>query len=217
MNSSREWWKLVEGAHGADMIHAHANASGQVDADISRQQTPPAREQGLDVTTLRREHRDAAIAKVLRRKIKAAVDPTTATIAEHVYDLNEIAARLAATADYDGLTQLIATDLAPTRIASRTERPAPRRGRLRPTRTRSDGDGGPASLLEQESSPSPAARGRAPSDPADLTVPQDRPSTVDTRHWPGPRPATDQSAEPRREDPTVPRPHPQRPRQGVWI
>ncbi|MDG4795014.1 hypothetical protein [Micromonospora sp. WMMD1082] len=154
---------------------------------------------------LRREHRDAAIAKILRRKIKAAVDPTTATIAEHVYDLNEIAARLAATADYDGLTQLIATDLAPTRIASRTDRPGPRRRRLRPTRTtRLDGDGGSTSLLDQESSPpAPEARRQAPSDSADLTVPRNRSSTVDTRNRSLPPPPPDHSAEPRREDSTV--------------
>jgi hypothetical protein len=66
----------------------------------------------------RRERRDAAIAKVLNRKIRAAVDPTTATIAVHVYDLGEIAARLADTADYDGLTSLIAADLTPARIAA---------------------------------------------------------------------------------------------------
>jgi hypothetical protein len=67
---------------------------------------------------LRRERRDAAIAKVLNQKIRAAVDPTTATIAVHVYDLGEIAARLADTADYDGLTALIAADLTPMRIAA---------------------------------------------------------------------------------------------------
>ncbi|MBO4207550.1 hypothetical protein [Micromonospora echinofusca] len=72
-------------------------------------------------TVMRREHRDAAIAKILRRKIKAAVDPTTATIALHVYDLEQIAARLAATADYDALTNLIAADLAPARIAVNAE------------------------------------------------------------------------------------------------
>ncbi|MFV2021716.1 hypothetical protein [Micromonospora sp. LOL_023] len=71
----------------------------------------------------RRERRDAAIAKVLRRKIAATVDPTTATIAVHVYDLDQIAARLANTADYDGLTNLIAADLTPTRIATPAKRP----------------------------------------------------------------------------------------------
>jgi hypothetical protein len=44
------------------------------------------------------------------------VDPTTADIAVRVYDLDEIAARLAATADYNGLTTLLAADLAPERI-----------------------------------------------------------------------------------------------------
>ncbi|WP_433617034.1 hypothetical protein ACQP2P_16585 [Dactylosporangium sp. CA-139114] len=59
----------------------------------------------------RKEQRTAAIAKVLHRKIRAAVDPTTADIAVAVYDLDQIAVRLADGADYDGLTALIAADL----------------------------------------------------------------------------------------------------------
>ncbi len=81
---------------------------------------------------IRRERRQAAIAKVLHRKIRSAVDPRTADIAIAVYDLEEIAARLAEQADYDGLTSLIAADLAPARLApdgSLTERPSGRRGR----------------------------------------------------------------------------------------
>ena len=66
---------------------------------------------------IRRERRQAAISKVLHRKIKSAVDPKTADIAIAVYDLDEIAARLADSADYDGLTALIAADLAPARLA----------------------------------------------------------------------------------------------------
>jgi hypothetical protein len=65
---------------------------------------------------LRRERRQAAISKVLHRKIRAAVDPNTADIAVAVYDLDEIATRLADGADYDGLTALIAADLAPARL-----------------------------------------------------------------------------------------------------
>ncbi|WP_330440493.1 hypothetical protein OHB44_09910 [Micromonospora sp. NBC_00821] len=83
-----------------------------------------AKADGLDLyeslaaarTAIARRRRDAAIAKVLHRKIRTAVDPTTADIAVHVYDLDEIAARLAATADYNGLTTLLAADLAPERI-----------------------------------------------------------------------------------------------------
>jgi hypothetical protein len=66
---------------------------------------------------IRREQRQAAIAKVLHRKIRSAVDPKTADIAIAVYDLDEIASRLADRADYDGLTTLIAADLAPERLA----------------------------------------------------------------------------------------------------
>jgi hypothetical protein len=74
---------------------------------------------------VRRERREAAIAAVLHRKIRRAVDPTTADIAVHVYDLAEIAARLAATADYPGLTALIAVDLEPSRLAPTAAEVAP--------------------------------------------------------------------------------------------
>src|SRR5207248_636327 len=67
---------------------------------------------------VRRERRIKAISAVLYRKIRAAVDPATADIAVAVYDLDRIAERLAAGADYDGLTALIAVDLAPARLAA---------------------------------------------------------------------------------------------------
>src|SRR5207253_9808640 len=77
---------------------------------------------------VRRRRQQAAISKVLHRKIRAAVDPNTADIALAVYDLDEIATRLANGADYDGLTALIAADLAPARLAIEPA-PAPRRNR----------------------------------------------------------------------------------------
>lgn len=67
---------------------------------------------------IRRRHRQHAISRVLHRKIRAAVDPATADIAIAVYDLDEIAARLAACADYDTLTALINVDLAPARLTA---------------------------------------------------------------------------------------------------
>jgi hypothetical protein len=67
---------------------------------------------------MRRERRQRAISTVLHRKIRAVVDPVTADIAVAVYDLDEIAARLAAGADYDTLTALIGADLAPARLAA---------------------------------------------------------------------------------------------------
>jgi hypothetical protein len=66
---------------------------------------------------IKREGRQSAIAKVLHRKIRAAVDPKTADIALAVYDLDEIAIRLTRHADYDGLSALIAVDLDPARLA----------------------------------------------------------------------------------------------------
>ncbi|MBM0235251.1 hypothetical protein JNW91_27730, partial [Micromonospora sp. STR1_7] len=65
---------------------------------------------------IRAERRQAALSKVLHRKITRALDATTADIAVAVYDLDEIARRLAEHADYDGLTTLIAADLAPARV-----------------------------------------------------------------------------------------------------
>lgn len=81
---------------------------------------------------IRREHRHAAISKVLHRKIRSAVDPNTADIAVAVYDLDEIAVRLADSADYDGLTALIGADLAPDRLGVDAKPPArgPRRRRV---------------------------------------------------------------------------------------
>jgi len=66
---------------------------------------------------VRTERRQAAIAALLRRKLAAGRDPLAAQIAVTVYDLDEIAARLAAGADYDGLTALIGADLVPARVA----------------------------------------------------------------------------------------------------
>ncbi|SNS98273.1 hypothetical protein SAMN05421812_102618 [Asanoa hainanensis] len=65
---------------------------------------------------IRGERRQAALSKVLHRKITRALDATTADMAMAVYDLDEIARRLAEQADYDGLTTLIAADLAPARV-----------------------------------------------------------------------------------------------------
>ncbi|WP_148062102.1 hypothetical protein [Micromonospora aurantiaca] len=91
---------------------------------ITSQARSIAKAEGLDVyesltaarDAIARGRRNAAIAKVLHRKIRAGVDPTTADIAVQLYDLDEIAARLAATADYNGLTTFLAADLAPERI-----------------------------------------------------------------------------------------------------
>jgi hypothetical protein len=78
------------------------------------------------------ERRHSAISKVLHRKIRSAVDPATADIAVAVYDLDEIASRLTSNADYEGLTALIAADLAPTRLGVDSGAlPAPERPALR--------------------------------------------------------------------------------------
>lgn len=72
----------------------------------------------------RATRRRAAIAKVLHRKIRAAVDPTTADIATAVYDMDQVADRLAAGADYDRLTAIISVDLDPARITGVPDSPA---------------------------------------------------------------------------------------------
>ena len=88
---------------------------------------------------IRWERRHSAISKVLHRKIRSAVDPATADIAVAVYDLDEIASRLTGNADYEGLTALIAADLAPARLGVDSgqsgidsgQSPAPERPALR--------------------------------------------------------------------------------------
>lgn len=66
----------------------------------------------------RRDRRLNAIKRVLHRKIRKAVDPVTADIAINAYDLDKVADDLAARADYTGLSDLIAADLVPARIAA---------------------------------------------------------------------------------------------------
>lgn len=72
----------------------------------------------LAVAELRRERRNRALSRALRRRVRSEVDDLTAEIATLTYDMDEIAARLAAGADYDGLTDLIAQDLTPERLAA---------------------------------------------------------------------------------------------------
>ncbi|WP_223884572.1 hypothetical protein [Micromonospora craniellae] len=140
-----------------------------------------AKADGLDLyesldaarVAISREHRQHAIAAVLRRKIRRAVDPTTAAIAVHVYDLDEIAQRLAATADYAGLTTLFAADLAPETIIARQH--AGRRRRWwdrRPSAT-------PTTVPPQRapSAPGPAEQKQQPAtDTHPTSAPDDRKS-----------------------------------------
>ncbi|GAA1550480.1 hypothetical protein GCM10009827_083930 [Dactylosporangium maewongense] len=67
---------------------------------------------------MRRDRRLRGISRVLKRKIRKAVDPVTAGIAVNVYDLDRVAQELERRADYVGLTDLIAADLVPSRIAA---------------------------------------------------------------------------------------------------
>ncbi len=109
---------------------------------------------------IRRERRQAAISKVLHRKIKSAVDPKTADIAIAVYDLDEIAARLADNADYDGLTALIAADLAPARLAPNGKL-EPLNRKARKAQEKARGDAAQQELLDAvtAAAPGPAVNG----------------------------------------------------------
>jgi len=73
---------------------------------------------------VRLERRQKAIATALRAKLARSVDPLTATIAVHTYDLDQIAAHLAGEADYDGLTALIAADITPVLLTATANRAA---------------------------------------------------------------------------------------------
>jgi hypothetical protein len=59
----------------------------------------------------RREQRDAALADALRTRIRAAAGKKMAAIAVLTYDMDEVARRLRANADYDGLTALLGSEL----------------------------------------------------------------------------------------------------------
>ncbi|RLK24732.1 hypothetical protein DER29_2663 [Micromonospora sp. M71_S20] len=125
-----------------------------------------------------REHRNAAIVRVLHRRIRAALDTTTADIAVRVYDLDKIAAHLSATADYSGLTTLLAADLTPERIIA-----ANGAGRRRRWCRR----GGHAEM--------PRAAEPAPSlPPAGTTSAADTPGSG--RHEPHPKPERDRQRAP---------------------
>jgi hypothetical protein len=69
---------------------------------------------------VRRKRRQAGIAKLLERKLRAGRDPLAASIAIATYDLDQIAARLADGADYDGLAGLLAAELVPVAVAGST-------------------------------------------------------------------------------------------------
>jgi hypothetical protein len=67
-------------------------------------------------TVRRRQRRNAALADALHRRIQSAVGAEMARIAVLTYDMDEVARRLRATADYDGLTALLAGDLTAERL-----------------------------------------------------------------------------------------------------
>ncbi|MBB5871995.1 hypothetical protein F4553_005374 [Allocatelliglobosispora scoriae] len=60
--------------------------------------------------------RHKAIAAALRLKLTKSLDPVSSAIAMVSYDLDEVAARLAASVDYDRLTALLAADIDPDRL-----------------------------------------------------------------------------------------------------
>jgi hypothetical protein len=121
---------------------------------------------------VRRERRQSAISKVLHRKIRSAVDPMTADIALAVYDLDEIATRLADNADYDGLTAIIATDLAPARLAAGM--PVARRGR----KGRGQPLPGPLPMLDNALTAGPNRADGQPALPAGAPRADTSPATV---------------------------------------
>jgi hypothetical protein len=76
---------------------------------------------------VRVERRRQAISKLLAIKLTEGKDPLGAQIAVTVYDPDEIAKRIEATADYDGLAELLARDLNPGRVLGDRPRPTPRK------------------------------------------------------------------------------------------
>ncbi|GLL08025.1 hypothetical protein [Dactylosporangium matsuzakiense] len=76
----------------------------------------------------RRRRRNAALEAALHTRIRAAVGRRMADIAALTYDMDEVARRVRADADYDGLTALLTSELTATRIlhtrADASPRPA---------------------------------------------------------------------------------------------
>jgi hypothetical protein len=92
----------------------------------------------------RLEQRQKAIAQALRTKLAKSVDPLTATIAVHTFDLDTIAARLAAEADYDGLTALLAKDMTPVLLTASADAVATRKAAIKAAKVASADDNGSA-------------------------------------------------------------------------
>jgi hypothetical protein len=69
----------------------------------------------------RTERRQARISEALQSRITKQADPVMAEIAVLTYDMDTVAERLAAGADYDTLTSIIAAELTAERIAPRSE------------------------------------------------------------------------------------------------
>jgi DNA-binding CsgD family transcriptional regulator len=101
--------------------------------------------------------RQAAIAQLLRRKLTAGRDRLAGEIAVTVYDLDTIAARLAAAADYDGLTALIATDLTPTRLTGTPAAPTPTAGQPSHPASLDASPTAPTTTPAAEAAPDPTA------------------------------------------------------------
>jgi hypothetical protein len=110
------------------------------------------------VITVRREKRNAALAAVLRARIRAAVGKDLAAIAVLTFDMDEVAKRLRADADYDGLTALLGRELTAQRVMLSHDQPTPtatrapltahRSGALTPPRP--DRDHRPAQELDPD-------------------------------------------------------------------
>jgi len=67
---------------------------------------------------MRAERRRTAIAHAMETRLRKALDADTAAIAVATYDLDAIAERIAASADYERVATLVAADLCPERITS---------------------------------------------------------------------------------------------------
>lgn len=129
----------------------------------------------------RDERKHATIAKLLRTKLAKDKDPLAAEMAVAVYDLDQIAVRLAAEADYDGLAALIAVDLHPDRMLN--DRP-PRKPRkpVEPTDPNQGGAPKPTKATDRKpTTPRPAGvSARRP-----VTRPGERAAVANARHLRG--------------------------------
>lgn len=96
----------------------HARTLAKADPALNLYASIDAAGKDLD-----RQRRNKRLAAALRKRIRAERGRAQAALAVRVYDLDEVAAKLRLTADYDGLAALLAEDFTPASLLAPAEAP----------------------------------------------------------------------------------------------